>query len=423
MLQQILRDMYVDPEILAELDEDQKQTLFCKMREEQIRRWKNWTDKLGDEPVKQELKTAHKKVNFLLGTDGEPWVWVMGEHKDDRTIEEILRKEASKEARKLAEKETEKLREEVRKEMKAQLIEDYVDLTPKIEENLPKLSINDDMDIYCSVEEIRSKMHSKSVHYTNSNNNNNYSLIDYPTKITKKIDDSAEQKSTQKVSQKVALWEQKLLSDKTSEIFQKIQIKQQQCAKEAEEEENMKELEWREQERKAKEAELQIREIARRAREEHKLNSSFQIDTPLNTVNLGVPPGRNAVIEWYRSKERKRFAGLDSSNNVMPWFHGLITRQEAETLLLDQPCGTFLVRLSEKIWGYVISYRAQEKCKHYLVNAEQNYIVVGNNQKEYNSIGDVISFHVKFPLTGGETLQFPCPRNSTAALEELFKEI
>ncbi|KAG5885506.1 hypothetical protein JTB14_013524 [Gonioctena quinquepunctata] len=425
MLQQILRDMFVDPEILAELDENQKQTLFCKMREEQVRRWKAWTDKLDDDSIKPKTrKNNRKSVDFLQGADGEPWVWVMGEHEHDKSIEEILTKEATEKARQLAEKETEKLREEMRKEMKAQFISDYVDLSPKIEEvPLPKLEIETDMDIYCSVEEIQAKIHSKS------KNLNNYSLNYYPAKNNNKFsfNDSAklpqEIMNTQKVAQRVALWEKKFLSDKTCEIFQKIQRKQQEVAKEAEEEDIKKDQLWREQEKKAKQADQQKREIARRAREEHKLgNSEFRIDASYAAVDSEVPPGRTAVLDWYRNKERERLAGLDSSNNVLPWFHGLITRQEAEKLLLDQPCGTFLVRLSERIWGYAISYRAKEKCKHYLVNAVPKYMFVGNNQMEYDNLGNMINFHKKQPLSGGETLQFSCPRGYPAAIEEIFEE-
>ena len=31
------------------------------------------------------------QINFTLGSDGNPWVWVMGEHKDDLPYNELVR--------------------------------------------------------------------------------------------------------------------------------------------------------------------------------------------------------------------------------------------------------------------------------------------------------------------------------------------
>ncbi|XP_067279092.1 SH2 domain-containing protein 4B [Pseudorasbora parva] len=86
MLQQILNDMYIDPDVLDALNDEQKKTLFLKMREEQVRRWKEREEKLEREPLKPKPKTAHSKsVSWLLGRDGDIQVIVIGEMDEFRS--------------------------------------------------------------------------------------------------------------------------------------------------------------------------------------------------------------------------------------------------------------------------------------------------------------------------------------------------
>ncbi|NXR35211.1 SH22A protein, partial [Zosterops hypoxanthus] len=57
---------------------------------------------------------------------------------------------------------------------------------------------------------------------------------------------------------------------------------------------------------------------------------------------------------WFEQTQAQR---LGPEGKLPKWFHGFISRREAEELLQDQPLGCFLVRFSESTIGFVLSYR------------------------------------------------------------------
>uniref|UniRef100_A0A8D3CBQ7 SH2 domain-containing protein 4A-like n=1 Tax=Scophthalmus maximus TaxID=52904 RepID=A0A8D3CBQ7_SCOMX len=89
MLAKILEDMWVEPEVLEALSEEQKRILFLKMREEQIRRWRVREEReegeRGESNDAGPKKASSKHVRWLLGRDGDVSVIVIGEVDEFRS--------------------------------------------------------------------------------------------------------------------------------------------------------------------------------------------------------------------------------------------------------------------------------------------------------------------------------------------------
>lgn len=81
--------------------------------------------------------------------------------------------------------------------------------------------------------------------------------------------------------------------------------------------------------------------------------------------------------------------------------------------------GAFLVRVSEKIWGYTLSYRLQKGFKHFLVDASGDfYSFLGVDPNRHATLTDLIDFHkvsLLEVLVGGETVGNLSKKGSQAA--------
>ncbi|KAM4862145.1 SH2 domain-containing protein 2A [Thomomys bottae] len=96
------------------------------------------------------------------------------------------------------------------------------------------------------------------------------------------------------------------------------------------------------------------------------------------------------------------------------WFHGFITRREAERLLESQPQGCYLVRFSESAVTFVLTYRSQTCCRHFLLAQLQDgrHIVLGEDSA-HARLQDLLCHYTRRPLIPyGETLTQPLARQT-----------
>lgn len=408
MLRQILSEMFIDPDLLAELSEEQKQILFYKMREEQIRRWKEREaamERKESLPVKSRPKKENgKSVHWKLGADKQVWVWVMGEHHLDKPYDvlcdEILAEREHLRAAKDA---------ELRKAQSLQFTN-----------SLEIKSLNCDLQAVKKTEPQNVTRKAAAEEATDQG----------PRAIPTKKDDKAQ---TKDLTEKKDSEELKQTEDeKTKQIYK-----------------NWKEdSEWQASLRKSKAADEKRRSLAKQAREDYKRlsqrgRSGDGLQNPLTGPQkpkrpplppkpqflqpLGSPPKslgnqgvirtktsstQEEIIRWFKEEQLPFRAGYQkNSDTIAPWFHGILTLKKADELLSTGMPGSFLIRVSEKIKGYALSYLSEEGCKHFLIDASANsYSFLGVDQLQHATLADLVEYHKEEPITslGKELLLFPC---------------
>ncbi|XP_038563314.1 hematopoietic SH2 domain-containing protein homolog isoform X2 [Micropterus salmoides] len=140
--------------------------------------------------------------------------------------------------------------------------------------------------------------------------------------------------------------------------------------------------------------------------------------------NQSLQEQGNAVA-WFTESQRRSVI----KNGIVPeWFHGIISRKTAEEMLMPKPPGYFLIRVSESRVGYSLSYRAGDRCRHFMIDAleDGHYIIVGENRR-HRFLQDLVDFHRRTPIMPyTEVLTVACGQTSndkTDYAELLFPQI
>uniref|UniRef100_A0AAY5EI87 Myosin motor domain-containing protein n=1 Tax=Electrophorus electricus TaxID=8005 RepID=A0AAY5EI87_ELEEL len=128
---------------------------------------------------------------------------------------------------------------------------------------------------------------------------------------------------------------------------------------------------------------------------------------------------RNNTIRWFKETQVRKVA----QNGTFPcWFHGMITRRQAEDLLTDdKPVGCFLIRVGQSREGYTLTYRGANRYRHYMIEMQSNgkYVILGED-RAHSSLPDLVQYHTQVGIKPFmELLTMPCGQVGSPPPEEL----
>ncbi|XP_028679187.1 hematopoietic SH2 domain-containing protein homolog [Erpetoichthys calabaricus] len=128
---------------------------------------------------------------------------------------------------------------------------------------------------------------------------------------------------------------------------------------------------------------------------------------------------KELALKWFMETQ----APLILHNGSLPeWFRGSISRKQAEDQLKDKLLGNFIIRLSDRTIGYILSYKGKDRCRHFVINQNKNgHFIVSGDTETHETLPALLEFYRTTAIEPfGEYLTMPCSQTSDS---EIYDEI
>ncbi|XP_061669353.1 SH2 domain-containing protein 7 [Syngnathoides biaculeatus] len=144
------------------------------------------------------------------------------------------------------------------------------------------------------------------------------------------------------------------------------------------------------------------------------METKLFVDLHLESSEGGL---RELVLQWFIGTQAQRIL----QNGYFPRLHSKRELKHAEDLLRDKALGSFLIRLSEKAIGYILSYKGLERCRHFVISQNQEgFFVISGDCHTYCCITNLIEHFKVSPIQPfREYLTTSCTEVSTGELYDV----